>query len=66
MNKSAIEWLMTQLPIGFKMTIAEKLEEAKQIEADIQQDYYEQGYDRGRIEGYGEGYNEGMYDGENK
>lgn len=29
---TAVEWLMSQLPLGFKMTIAEKLEEAREME----------------------------------
>lgn len=31
-TQTAVEWLMTQLPLGLKITIAEKLEQAEQME----------------------------------
>lgn len=31
-QQTAVEWLMTQFPLGLKITIAEKLEQAKQME----------------------------------
>lgn len=31
-KQTAVEWLMTQLPMGLKITIADKLEQAKEME----------------------------------
>lgn len=31
-QQTAVEWLMTQLPLGLKITIAEKLEQTKKME----------------------------------
>lgn len=79
-NPSAIEWLIEKIAEKSTMEkgryyipynsgtidITDVINEAKEIEYDIQQEQYKRGHEHGRIEGYGEGWHEGMYDAENK
>ena len=41
--KTAVEWLMTQLPMGLKLIIADKLEQAKAMEKEQIMKAYGQG-----------------------